>query len=230
MPERQPARQITVANAEFDVGQVRPQPGDDRAEAAVKMTRQKQVADDQVALACGRDEVASQDRQIVFYPRNSPGAIVVAELEIGQLDVDDSVEQGKRFARAVEIRLPDDRRQFGATGHGVEDRRQVNRRLAADTLQRACPFVSPAFDRLGRNSAVSGRPRRGSNALDSATQNAQRRSQPERQNRWDGTSSHSSLYSTRCLYTRAPGPALQGPLSPATRSAPQRCSHSLQAR
>ena len=51
---RLPARQVSVADAELDVGQVRPQPGDDRAEAAVEMAGQEQVPHDQVALAGGR--------------------------------------------------------------------------------------------------------------------------------------------------------------------------------
>ena len=59
MPKRLPARQVAVADAELDAGQIRPQPRDDRPEAAIKVARQKQVPDDQVPLAAGRDEVAT---------------------------------------------------------------------------------------------------------------------------------------------------------------------------
>jgi hypothetical protein len=145
---RLPARQVTVADAELDIRQVGPQPSDDRLVAADEMAGQQQVAHDQLALPRDRGEVSGHDPEIILDARDPPGTAVVAELEVGEIDLDRPFEQRKRFGSPVEIRLPDDGRQVGTPGHHLKDRGDVHCGFAADPLERPRPLTAALGDGL----------------------------------------------------------------------------------
>ena len=93
-------------------------------------------------------EVAHDNSDVILDARQALGARVVAELEVGDVDVDHAIEQVERFGGAMEIRLPHDRRQVRAVGHQLEQRGQVNRRFAADPLDVSCSLVASPGDQL----------------------------------------------------------------------------------
>ncbi len=90
-------------------GSLSPSHSDDGPETAIEMTRQEQMANDEVPPDGGKPQVSRHDRHVVVHSRDPPAQAVVAELEVGKVDIDNAFEQGHGLGRGEEVGLPDDR-------------------------------------------------------------------------------------------------------------------------
>ena len=96
------------------------------------------MADDQFAVFIGPKQVFPHDADVIGNFGQPPRAGIIAEFEIRQPDIKHSIQQFARLRRPVRVGFPNQLCVVRQRGNDLQNRRQMNRRLAAEDHHRAC--------------------------------------------------------------------------------------------
>ncbi len=144
-----PGRPETGTQIDLNAGEFGGEPFRDGPPAAVEVIGHEEMADDEVGVLRGPEEIFLYGADVIRDFGEALGAGVIAEFEIGQVDVEEVGDEFAGLGGGVGVGFPDEAGVVGQVGDEVEDVGEVDGGFAAEDHDGFCAFAQGGFGALG---------------------------------------------------------------------------------